>query len=103
MKVINVNKQTNSPRGLKQQTMLEQQAAKKLLEKVNFKNATIVTSFSINVVKISPTGAISTQISNAASLKQYLKTNESYWYFVWVVVDCSPYTTHKQQINAKAL
>ena len=45
----------------------------------------------------------STQISNAASLKQYLKTNESYWYFAWVVVDCSPYTTHKQQINAKAL
>ena len=45
MKTINVNKQTNSPRGLKQQTELEKLTAKKLLEKVNFKNATIIIEY----------------------------------------------------------
>ena len=45
MKIINANKQTNSPRGLKQQTELEKLTAKKLLEKVNFKNATIVIEY----------------------------------------------------------
>ena len=46
MLVINENNTTTSPRGLKEQTAQEKATAKKILEKINFKNATIV--FEIN-------------------------------------------------------
>lgn len=46
IKTVNINKTTTSPRGLKAQTEIEKTAAAKILEKITFKNATIV--FEIN-------------------------------------------------------
>ena len=42
MKTLNIEKTTNSPRGLKAQTEQEQATAKMILQKINFKNATVI-------------------------------------------------------------
>ena len=49
MKVIDVAKTTTSPRGLKAQTAQELAGAKKILEKVNFKYATIIIEYDKNL------------------------------------------------------
>ena len=46
IKTVNIEKTTTSPRGLKEQNATEREYAKKILEKIGFKNATIV--FEIN-------------------------------------------------------
>lgn len=46
IKTVNIEKATNSPRGLKAQTEQEKIYAHKILEKIGFKNATVV--FEIN-------------------------------------------------------
>ena len=42
MKTLNIAKTTNSPRGLKAQSALEKATAQKILDKINFENATII-------------------------------------------------------------
>lgn len=45
MYTLNIEKTTNSPRGLKAQTSAEKIAAQKILDKVTFKNVTIVIEY----------------------------------------------------------
>ena len=42
IKLVNIEKTTSSPRGLKKQTATEPATAKKILDKIGFKNATVV-------------------------------------------------------------
>lgn len=45
MKTLTLEKTTNSPRGLKEQTTTEKALAKKILNKIDFENATIVIEY----------------------------------------------------------